>query len=642
MSAQPTLIQTANYPAAFEHPRFSFLAKPPPQKRRRAAMPGPPPPGSPPPPPVSITNMPSSPTAQRKARSILSWATHVQPGSPTPRSPHQRRLSSASTASRRSSFLHRRPSVSGIIHTRATDGGSVTGLVDVTGANAAAAQGNVFGNGYTPTRTPSTGKFDLTALGYATVFVQFPKTPTTPSPYLREYRLKRGELPDFSSVDGPKSVKAALASVPLSAGVLGRIPIPPIQGDADVPKQKSVKRFRSLTILRPTKSKTNSNTHAGKDTKTTKKQMYPAPKPKSKNVVRAPPPLANELALMQFADGGRLEDHAQRVMEAQARAARGHGTANANASLPAAATGGVGTVHHDAIGGVWWDADEEMEYAPLLDAGASTSATWEAFAASPLLPSANPSSPANKINRTSISTADSSLTPARLLPLPELADARDATSFFGVDRVLDMSTRVGKTSVLALPARARRASPHLCSGAGYLVDGFLFVPPPPGSPVAQSASVPRSPVRTKTVVTKKPRRRPAPLTLANSAHTVRVKSSRRSPRTSAPAHPPPPAALPPVPQPARTVAVAIVPPSNPTSSPSARCVFLEDSFAPVPASVTPAFAPMDMVVDAPAPRASHSILIGVGSVSDLYETQDSQKKRRGGGMRGLFGLRRSD
>lgn len=56
---------------------FSFLTKSPPQKCRRAATPGPPPPGSLPPPPLSITNMPSSPTAQRKAHNILTWASHA-------------------------------------------------------------------------------------------------------------------------------------------------------------------------------------------------------------------------------------------------------------------------------------------------------------------------------------------------------------------------------------------------------------------------------------------------------------------------------------------------------------------------------------------------------------------------------------
>ena len=38
-----------------------------------------------------------------------------------------------------------------------------------------------------------------------------------------------------------------------------------------------------------------------------------------------PPPLANELAMMEFADGGSLESHIKRVMEAQAKATAGSG-----------------------------------------------------------------------------------------------------------------------------------------------------------------------------------------------------------------------------------------------------------------------------------------------------------------------------
>jgi hypothetical protein len=41
-----------------------------------------------------------------------------------------------------------------------------------------------------------------------------------------------------------------------------------------------------------------------------------------------PPPLANELAMMEFADRGSLESHIKRVMEAQAKATAGSGGMN--------------------------------------------------------------------------------------------------------------------------------------------------------------------------------------------------------------------------------------------------------------------------------------------------------------------------
>lgn len=45
----------------------------------------------------------------------------------------------------------------------------------------------------------------------------------------------------------------------------------------------------------------------------------------------------------------RSEDHAQRVMDVQAHIACGHGTANTNATLPAAT---MGTIHRDEAGGL--------------------------------------------------------------------------------------------------------------------------------------------------------------------------------------------------------------------------------------------------------------------------------------------------
>ncbi len=226
MSAQIS-IQAANYPAAFENPRFSFLAKPPPQKRRHVA-PLPPPSGSPPP-------VPFGQGARKFSNanpSILAWANHVQPGSPAPRSPH-RRLSITSSSSRRSSIsrMTRRPSIS---HNRAASGSSIMQMIDAP-----------------PVRTPSTGKFDLTTLGYASVFIQFPKTPTTPSPYLREYHQNRGGDPAAPLSPPPHPLTAG----PLSAEAFASIPMPPIPQDAATPKRKGMKRFRSLSILRPRNTK---------------------------------------------------------------------------------------------------------------------------------------------------------------------------------------------------------------------------------------------------------------------------------------------------------------------------------------------------------------------------------------------------
>jgi hypothetical protein len=83
-----------------------------------------------------------------------------------------------------------------------------------------------------------------------------------------------------------------------------------------------------------------------------------------------PPPLANELALMQFADGGSVDSHVKRIMDAQARAATGQSTH----------TVGVSDVFRDAAGAIWWDQDEEWEYTHLLDdPSQSQSPSWVCF-----------------------------------------------------------------------------------------------------------------------------------------------------------------------------------------------------------------------------------------------------------------------
>ena len=81
-----------------------------------------------------------------------------------------------------------------------------------------------------------------------------------------------------------------------------------------------------------------------------------------------PPPLANELALMQFADGGSVDSHVKRIMDAQARAATGQSTH----------TAGVSDVFRDATGTIWWDQDEEWEYTHLL-ARDDQSPSWVCF-----------------------------------------------------------------------------------------------------------------------------------------------------------------------------------------------------------------------------------------------------------------------
>lgn len=451
--------------------------------------------------------------------SIRTWAASVAPGSPAPLSP-RRRLSVSSTASPRRS---RRPSL--VVLTLAQ---SPTSPVPVAADDA----------------------FDLTALGYTSVFVNLPETPTTPSPLLRAYDQKHRRP---------------------------RIPPPP---PAPAPSKRSaMRRFRSLSVLRPRAKQADApgvppspskSTASAKPAKKQKEKPTPVPtstplsattayspaeicaatvlkrKRAKYAYVRPPPTLAQELAVMQFADGGSMEVNVRRAMERQAKFAAGTG-----------APVGVADVYRDGAGGIWWDADEELEYAHLL-AGAPASGpvpapAWEAFEpamAAPLDPAVS--------RRTSLSSCDSDLDPARLLPLPEHEDRAYALPD---DRAL-ASRRIGGPMlgpVLCLPARPRRPAPHLAR-AHYAADVDMTGAFGRGAENVQPMTPPAGP-RARG----KARRRPPPLTLAPSAKRRRSRAG-----ISAPA-PPPAAELP-----------------APPLAAHARREFLADSFAPPPAAMATA------------------------------------------------------
>lgn len=240
-----------------------------------------------------------------------------------------------------------------------------------------------------------------------------------------------------------------------------------------------------------------------------------------------------------------MESHVKRVMEAQAKAAAGTG-----------ATIGVADVYRDGKGGLWWDQDEELEYEHLLGgsdvvvkfdrAGEDVDEMdWEEFddtnGAEPLAPFLIHQRPAqaahasedkeNDISRrSSVSTQDSDLNPAYLLPLPENEDPRSAAL---EDRVLASRSIGGPgMSVLSLPSRPRRAAKHLCKPT-FLVDVAAFGPRSPTA--ATSKRSPLSPSfgsKSSNSATTKPRgtarRRPAPLKLATSNSTAGVVARRLS------------------------------------------------------------------------------------------------------------------
>ncbi|KAF6761766.1 hypothetical protein DFP72DRAFT_630175 [Ephemerocybe angulata] len=483
---------------------YAFLSQPPPSKKRALQPLGAPPQRQLPAPPAPPSRRPSF-TAK-----ITAWASHVQPGTPAPVSPHCR------------------PSLTaGISHSRVPSSPLIA---------------------TTPPTTASTRAFDFTALGYNTIFLHMPKTPETPSPLLRAKAQREQEAHAERRRAKEESKER---------------------------RGRMIKKIRSLTHLKPrAKSTTTKDTTLASPTYTT--ATAPMPKPSSKAakakatqkkkavygaLVRPPPTLASDLALMQFADGGRMEDHIKRAMTTE--------------------TGAVADVYRDAHGGVWRDRDEELEYRALLadaDSGCAmdtssdaqkSALSWVKFTStSPVSPLAPP--PTTKSNKapksktkpatltlarrdsaTSQSTLDSDLDPAYLMQT-------DDAPFYPDERILNFTppkptsplattTMIATTphspikpgqTLLSLPARPFRAAKHLRKPE-FIADMQAFglavsLATSPKSPrfalTHLSTNGPNGGVASRT----RTRRRPAPLKISAGMQKMRRVVAVSSPGSGVP------------------------------------------------------------------------------------------------------------
>ena len=213
---------------------------------------------------------------------------------------------------------------------------------------------------------------------------------------------------------------------------------------------------------------------------------------------------------MQFADGGSMDSHVKRVMEAQAKAAAGHGAQSV----------GVGDVFRDGKGGLWWDQDEEWEYAHLLGGeqvvgGGEEEMEWVQFDV--------PGDDEDKENdgalaiaglagedrRGSVSTQDSDLD-SRYIMQPADEQPDDGLAAFG-GALAPLTLRKPGMSVLSLPSRPRRTAKHLRKPE-FMLDIAAFGPSSPRGKFSATSPTVGSFVKTKPKG--KARRRPAPLKLA--------------------------------------------------------------------------------------------------------------------------------
>ncbi|PFH50227.1 hypothetical protein AMATHDRAFT_145563 [Amanita thiersii Skay4041] len=454
-------------------PKYPFLANPPPQ--RKAA-------------PAPIHSLSSS----HFRNNIAAWAAHVQPGSPAPLSPISPRLSrSGSSTQRRASMTNslRRSSIS---HSKAEPGSQT--FVNILEAS--------------PT---SPKNIDLTALGYTAVFVHFPNTPTSASPYVRSRRPQAE--PDMPTPLSPLSKKEQPGA---TTSTLRRL--------CSIANITSRARSKSVNIPSATSSKPTSTPGAGA---TTKKAHEPK---KTKHVHVRPPPLANDLALLQFVDGGSIEGHAKRVMRAQAKAAAGSHYMSADLA--------VGDVYRDEKGAMWWDQDEEFEYAHLLNSAdvdmydyeeEKGMAGWIQFDSpkregrlAPPSPLSNLEGAGDLVRRESVSTQDSDL------------DVRYVVKPSEEDGVGAISRAVPGLSVLAVPLRSKTTAKHLRKPE-FLVDLAAFGPRSPGP--SSSFAIKSTSAQPSTAEEKsksKARKRPAPLKIIQHSPSTKKPSNPALPTAGLP------------------------------------------------------------------------------------------------------------
>jgi hypothetical protein len=327
--------------------------------------------------------------------------------------------------------------------------------------------------------TPSAKDFkaDLTAVGYTSVFLQLPGAPFSAA------------LPVMS-----KNPSTPVTEI---SNTYSNIPIPPIPA-SPMKKSGTIKRFRSLTMLRtrpraksavvppsPTKAKMTK-------AKTSVKASAVVKHKKAKYANHRPAPLANDLALMQFADGGHIDSHIKRVMEAQAKAA---------------AVGGVGDVYRDGQGGIWWDVEEEWEYAHLLGGEEQVGVDeWIQFGEDKkALAEAD-----EEIRRGSVSTISTQDSDLDVRYVVQPAEELDDLAAFG-SALASMSLQKPGMSVLSLPPHPRRAAKHMRKPE-YLLD--IAFPRNPGSPTSPRLYASPCSSPTKAKPKGKARRRPAPLKLS--------------------------------------------------------------------------------------------------------------------------------
>jgi len=533
-------------------PKFAFLALPPPPKKKRAAV-------------NNAFRAPTSPV--NRSNTILAWAETVHPGSPVPMTP-----ASGIFLPRSTSFVSS-PRFQGFRRSSLTRAGSRRQSVSSTRSRIPSASFLQFAE--TPrtpahpipaTPFPADAKFDFAAFGYASIFVDVSvSTPITPDIHKPKPMTRLPNRDDV--VTGSAPTTPVTKSTGMFKRLLGNKP-KTAKSQANVRAKggktranPAVSDYVSVSLQK--RSKYTEQPSSGVEKK--KREVYAA---------ALPPTVKQEAQMRQAMEGGSLEYNIQKVMEEKAKR---EGTAiKVKSTEGTKAVEGVDTVYRDAQGGIWWDQEEEWEFAHLMainkvpvSARRVGSERWITF----------DNIKSKKEDEGDAFTDLSSLPSSKctdLYHVRPLLVLDDSAEQFVRGRTKRSSSVVGsiilpspstKSSniVLAIPSRPTRAK-HLLQPC-FLKD-VVAVPPTPSTPSTYShtSSYPRSPGRVTRFVV-------GGSSASGLARRQRSRSRSVPRKQRKPA--PPPLKIVPL-GPATKLAVNVEPEDE------GRRLFLENSFRPDP------------------------------------------------------------
>ena len=577
-------------------PKFAFLALPPPPKKKRATV-------------NNSFRAPASPV--NRSNPILAWAETVHPGSPAPMTP-----ASGVSPPRSATFVSsprlqgfRRPSLTHVSSRRLSVSSTRSRIHSASFLHIADTPRTPFHPIPATPFSPDVN-FDFAAFGYASIFVDVPvSTPITPEIYKPKQMARLPSRNDAAS--GSHVTKAT------SAGMFKRLlgnKSKATKSQANTQKKRGkagkntvVSDYLSVSLTKRSKYTEQPSSVVEKK----KREVYAA---------ALPPTIKQEAQMRQAMEGGSLEYNIQKVMEEKAKR---EGTAvKVNLIEGTRVVEGVEAAHRDAQGGIWWDQEEQWEFAHLLAANkvpvsarCVDSEGWVTFDNTKLKEdehdaftdlSSLPSSKCTDLHH---------IRPLLIMDdsIEQFVRGRTKRSSSIAGSILPSPSTKSSKILLAIPSRPTRGK-HL--QPGFLKD-VIAVPPTPSTPsvYSRASSHPRSPGRVTRFV----------IGESTSSGPVRRQRSRsRSiPRKQRKAAPPPLKIVPL--GPAAKLAVNVEPEDE------GRRLFLEDSFRPDP-TVTNSRWSKDTTSVAPRPPLTKSSNSD-GSVNHFALVSVPKKPR---GLGGLF------